>query len=943
MGVRTRFEGVRCLAAVGLAISSLWLGLGGPAFGADKTPVTTAQVAPPAALKLLHDADDSIKRGDIRVALIQLKNAVRLAPKNGGIRAQLGLGLLRAGSARVANIELRKALADNAPEEVVVPAILQAMLVQGKAAELLAEFPDPQLKTQSKTAPDILMARAAAFQNLKRPEEAKVAADRALKLRRDVPMLAARAKLAAEQNDLALARRLTNEALKMAPGSENVEMLDVILTRQAGNSAKALLETEALARQSPRSLVAKVLRIELLLDLKRDADARVEVDALLKERPRFAPAIYYDAILAARANNPRGAWALAQNLQPEFVQLDPTITMAVAQMAVASGNLETGRAMLAVLVSRQPDVLPARIQLARIQMSVRDPDAALRTLEPIRASEDLDAQALLGQVYLQLRRYSDAITALEKATKLDPKESNGFLRWELARSALDYGDNERAVTELRRLSARDPRNWAIAAPLITALISSGRMDDALAVVDRIAMLGDKTPLPTFYRAQILAARGDLVGATAALGKALAGDPNFTPALYFRARVFISRGNFDAARQDFRKLLEHDPKDIPAYLGLAQIAANEDQETQASALLKQAITVSPKDPAPRSALANYQLQRGRYREAESTINALFLVSPNNVNGLLLKARLLLATGKRDSAVETFRAIAAKDPRSPAAYALLAQALHGINDRLAAIDAAKKTVELAPFSLRARSLLAEYQVAAERPDAAIATVQEFRATHPGPSADLLLADTFIGLNRLDEAKDVLQRSYKAKPDRMVALRLSQIAMRSGDAKGALQMLSDWLKSAPDDFEIRLQHASLLQTQDQKAARGEFETLLKQRPEDPILLNNLASILANNDRARALSLASLAARVGPQSAAILDTLGWLEFQNGDRKAALTHLQRAHDLSGNDGEIGYHLVLALQAAGSRAEAKSLLQSILSKDPHFDHVAQAKELLGRL
>src|SRR5687768_4390947 len=124
----------------------------------------------PRTTKLLNDAETALKSGNLNLALIHLKNAVRLAPQSGTVRAQLGLALLQSGDAATGERELRQARSDNGPEDIILPAILRAMLIRGRNQELLAEFRDPA--PQDQTAVEVLRARAIAFQALGRTGEA---------------------------------------------------------------------------------------------------------------------------------------------------------------------------------------------------------------------------------------------------------------------------------------------------------------------------------------------------------------------------------------------------------------------------------------------------------------------------------------------------------------------------------------------------------------------------------------------------------------------------------------------------------------------------------------------------------------------------------------------------------------------------------------------------
>jgi Tfp pilus assembly protein PilF len=136
--------------------------------------------------------------------------------------------------------------------------------------------------------------------------------------------------------------------------------------------------------------------------------------------------------------------------------------------------------------------------------------------------------------------------------------------------------------------------------------------------------------------------------------------------------------------------------------------------------------------------------------------------------------------------------------------------------------------------------------------------------------------------------------------------------------------------------------MQTGDMNGARREYETVLKQHPEDVVVLNNLGWIVQKDDPNRAMNMATLAVKIAPRSAEVVDTLGWLKYQRKDTGGALPLLQRAHDIDITSAPISYHLALALDANGKRQEAKTLLQSTLEKNPKFDGADDARKALAR-
>src|SRR6266567_942279 len=323
---RNRFRNSVWLSGSTVLLLSM-LGAGMPLTAAfadlPKASSSAAKPTDPQVAKLLKDADTALKGGNLNLALIQLKNAVRLAPQDGNARAQLGAALLRSGDTVTAEQTLRQARGDGAPEDIVVPALLQVMLMRGELKQLLAEFVEPPQPAAVKSAADIFRARAFALQTLGDPQKAKAAMDRALSLRHDETQILAASQLARQQNDLTAANTLADEALKLEPNNIEAGFVKIQVLRLMKESEKALAMADDVAKRFPQSVPLKITRVEIMLDLKQDAKAKQEIDAMLVESPKMPIANYYRAVLMARANDLKGAWGTAQSLSADFVQAQP--------------------------------------------------------------------------------------------------------------------------------------------------------------------------------------------------------------------------------------------------------------------------------------------------------------------------------------------------------------------------------------------------------------------------------------------------------------------------------------------------------------------------------------------------------------------------------------------------------------------------------------------
>jgi len=140
-------------------------------------------------------------------------------------------------------------------------------------------------------------------------------------------------------------------------------------------------------------------------------------------------------------------------------------------------------------------------------------------------------------------------------------------------------------------------------------------------------------------------------------------------------------------------------------------------------------------------------------------------------------------------------------------------------------------------------------------------------------------------------------------------------------AITMASNFGKLPPrQQANYRLLLASALERADDwVGAKAELETLLTLDPNNAQGLNLLGYSLLerNGDRAKALALVKRAYELSPDSSAIIDSLGWAYYLQGDTERALPLLEKAAIAAGSDVAINEHLGDIYWTAGRRREAR--------------------------
>jgi predicted Zn-dependent protease len=363
-------------------------------------PATTycQQVKNAAARQPCFDSVKALASGDILLAATLMRKALTVAPKEGGMRMLLGLTMLRGGNEAAAERELRQARKDGAPDKAVLRPLFRAMVARHEENQLLAEFPDPAPNATDETAARVLHGRALALQSLDRIDDAAMAMDRSLSLRRDPSGLLDRAAMANQQNNPMLAAKLIDETLRFDPknGAALVAKLEQLV--HSNDAAKTLAFTEQILKLYPYNIDSRVVRIDIFLKLKQDGKAKTEVDAILARSPNHPLGRYYQAVLLGRANDKKAAWQIILALPPQFVKSYPQYAIQMAQLAVDTGHADSAAGILGSALGAAPRQLEVRLRLAELRMSQNSPQSAMLLLTSVKDSQDPRVQKLLTQV-----------------------------------------------------------------------------------------------------------------------------------------------------------------------------------------------------------------------------------------------------------------------------------------------------------------------------------------------------------------------------------------------------------------------------------------------------------------------------------------------------------------------------------------------------------------
>jgi Flp pilus assembly protein TadD len=112
-----------------------------------------------------------------------------------------------------------------------------------------------------------------------------------------------------------------------------------------------------------------------------------------------------------------------------------------------------------------------------------------------------------------------------------------------------------------------------------------------------------------------------------------------------------------------------------------------------------------------------------------------------------------------------------------------------------------------------------------------------------------------------------------------------------------------------------------------------------------NNLAWLLAETGENLdlAMHLAENARRQFPDSAEIIDTIGWIHYKRGTSSVAVVHFEQCIEKQPKNALFHFHLGMAHAHRGDDAKARVALERALSLSQSFSGAEEAKKTLAKL
>lgn len=888
--------------------------------------------SPEKASGYYEDALKRYEKNEMPAAVIQLKNALQQDSKMLAAHLLLGKALLKSGQLQGAEVAFEEALKQGVNRGEVALPLGQIFLALGRPEAVIERIQPSGLPTDLQV--EILTMRGNAYLELGKSTQAVQSFENARAidpkspspLIAEVPMLLAAGKI--DQ-----AREKAEKAVELAPGNAYAWSMKASVAHAAFQMPDALAAYDKALSLSPKHVDARVARAALLIDLKRDAEAKKDLDYLKTFADDDPRAAYLRAVLAGqKGDGPELTAALTEvtrtidALPPAWLVRREQLLMAGALAHHGLGNYQKSSEYLNTILSRNSRNLGAKKLLASIYVDTKDYGRAQPMLESLlRASpDDPQLMYMLGSLHLAQRRYAQASELLEKAAA---QTDSPAMKRSLAYSQLGLGQGEKGLKNLEKAFAANQADTRAGMTLAMLYMRLAKPQKALQTAEAMVKRDPVNLTALNFLGSLKGATGDKAGARATYTQVLARDAVFIPAVLNLARLDMTEKRFDEARRLLDGLLKKDSNNYQVLAEYGLLEQRAGRPTEAIRYLTKAGEVQRDDPGPLLALIDLHLSQKQGEEALKVAKALAVTFQSDLKVQLALARTYLATGDAANARFTLTGatrLAEFNTRSQVVIARLQ--LAAANPDGAAYSISKALLD-SPDHLPALALSVEIEARRGNVSKAEAALKSLAAKHPNAletaraAADLAM---FRGQYPASIAgyRKVLSRAETTNN----ALALVQAHMAAGEIGKAASFLDGWVKKHPNDqLALKALAETLFRAGQLPQARQAYRRFLAVNPDDATSLNNYANLLSQLNDPGAQDAAEKALKLSPIHPAYADTLGWILVGKGETELGLRYLREARLRSPESAEIRFHLAYALNKSDRKNEARDELRAALS------------------
>jgi putative PEP-CTERM system TPR-repeat lipoprotein len=869
----------------------------------------------------LVKAKSHMSQNNVNESLIELKNALKLAPKNAEVRFLLGQLYLSQGRGADAVKELERASTFKYSQEQVIPLLARAYILTNADDDVLALSKEADNLSAERRSHYLAYKTLAALR-MDKPELAvsSVALLKSLTWTSVYGFLA-EGYLTFSQQKFDQAEAMTSRVLSLSPLQPDALMLQGQIALAKSNFKQAITSFEQYLTAQPYSGLVQLLLADALLKNGEIDKAEQHADKIIAKIQNQPFANY----IKARVRSLKGDYQQAIDhaevaLQGNFKQQQ--LKLIAGASAFQLKNYERAYHYLTAVMIYLPQDHVARRMLAVSQLQLGLVDEISETLAGFESDSIQDAEfiSLLSIQLFELGAVNQAKVLVKKSSRGNkPQDAKQSARKGILKLMMN---DPSGMEELKNAVKFNPKLVEAELALAFAALQTGDIAQASAI---------STQWKNKY-------------------------PNNPGGYYLMASIQLKEGELEKAKKTLEESLALAPDNIFALTELVKIYRKQGDLKRAKALVTSTLKTYPHNT--RVLKLYFDIYRSDASLAK--IKAIYQQDKNNVNLVVLYAEALMTLSKIDQGVNILTDFEASIKTPKKYWQILIIAYKQLNEPNNEQQTLEKWRKINPYHLDPIVLLADFFAQKREMIRALAVVKQGFENH---SDNLILKmvemEILLNSKQVKAAKTLyndlskqsinenlkrgiqgriflLEESYPAAIEKLIyfyntypsgrhAIYLAMAYRGNNQVSIATSTLEHHLLTNKTDDRVRAFLADLYLKNESDSALKNYQMLVKTQPQNALVNNNLAWLyMDKGDIDNALFYAKKAYSLTPEMADVVDTYAQTLFKSGKKRHALEQADKAYKLSaGKSVDITLHYIEVLIANGRKNEARKLLTQV--------------------
>jgi len=868
----------------------------------------------------LAAAKEFVINGDQQAAIVELKNAIQLDPKQAEARFELGNLYLQQNKYQEAEKELNLAMELGYSASKTIPLLARAYQRTGANAAL-QDIDHNMVELTTVEKAEIGFFKAQSLIQLNKTDEASVLIQELMQLDTGSVykgLAGVLNSVLAENNKQALESAI--ELQSQAPLNKDVLSITARLYLLNNQPTEAADVYAQYVEAAPADIETRFALANMLVEQGRTKEAEEHVDTLLKINDQNTLLNQLKGVIRAADND----FANAQKFSEVAISNgsnEPVVRLVAGYSAFQQGDFAAAVTHLSIIAGSLPDNHPGLRILAASQLQTgmtTEASELLKRLDNLTAA-DATLFSSTGYELLQAGEAKKAEALISRVENIS-ETSDDLTRLGVLKLSLNNIDG---VLDLENAVAKSPESVTAKTTLATAYMATNQLEKAQALSDEWKKEASNDPQGFLLAGEVALRKNDLVKAEAEFLSASALAPNDNKVKMSLIGLDIRNEKLDAASVKLENLIASSADYLPALTAYFAIKQQQGLANEGIAPILAQLKKTPKNaelkilaarmqaselkhdkalellstiPADENAPSAFWpakglslLQSGKMDEAEGHYQTWIELSPNNREAALGQLMLLDSQNKyNDGLALTKRYLNAKDDIQIEVLQSYFHVMSGDSKSARElIDGFSKEVQLLPFvrGVMARIKLREQNAAGAVEDAEVA----FNANQNTKNLQVLVTAY--------DLSDQTDKSY--------------------------ELLTNYAANKPTDLGALMLLAEKEMSKDKASAIMRYQNALKLNENNFVVLNNMAYLLMEENKiSEAFRFAKRAYDLKPNNAATVDTYAQILIRQNKPTEALEAYNRVMNQDVNNEEIFLNYIETLLLNDSKIIAKRRIES---------------------